>query len=104
LGNPKQGYALVAATHEGEVKRGCFVATAVYGDRHHPDVVAIRRWRDRHLAGRDRRRVLMRALVSVYAVAGPPLGHLVARHPRLRDALRRRLLSPLARRVTQGPP
>ncbi|MGH3804909.1 MAG: M64 family metallopeptidase, partial [Pseudonocardiaceae bacterium] len=27
----------------------CFVATAVYSDRSHPDVETLRRWRDRHL-------------------------------------------------------
>ena len=27
----------------------CFVATAAYGDSHHPDVVALRKFRDKHL-------------------------------------------------------
>jgi hypothetical protein len=76
----------------------CFVATAVYGDALHPDVVALRTWRDRHLARGARGRTAMRILVAVYGVVGPPLARFTRRRPRLANAVRA-LLEPLARRL-----
>ncbi len=51
----------------------CFVATAAYGDRLHPDVVTLRRFRDqvlvRYLAGR--------AFIRFYWLVGPQLAKIV---------------------------
>lgn len=62
---------------------GCFVVTAAYGDRRHPDVVAMRAFRDgvlvRHAAGRT--------LVRAYWIIGPVLARRVSR-----DGLTGRLL------------
>lgn len=73
---------------------GCFVATAAYGDRRHPDVVALRRFRDEvlvhHAAGR--------AFVRVYRAVGPVLARVVAPE-RLSGRLARAALAPLAGRV-----
>jgi uncharacterized protein YkwD len=71
---------------------GCFVATAAYGDRLHPDVVDLRRFRDEvlvdHAAGRT--------FIRIYRVIGPPLARLVEPHrPSGRAA--RALFAPLAR-------
>jgi hypothetical protein len=71
---------------------GCFVATAAYGSRTHPDVVALRRFRDevlvRHAAGR--------AFVAAYRVIGPQLARFVS--PRRRSGrVARALIAPLAR-------
>jgi hypothetical protein len=77
----------------------CFVATAVYGDALHPDVVALRRWRDRHLAPGARGRTAMRLLVAVYRQVGPPLARFTRRRPGLAEAIRARLTEPLARRL-----
>ena len=53
---------------------GCFVATAVYGDPWHPDVVDLRRYRDeilvKHAAGRG--------FVRAYWVVGPKLARVVS--------------------------
>ena len=72
----------------------CFVAGAVYGDRYHPDVVALQRWRDRHLQPGARGRTAMRLLAYVYAHIGPRLAE--ATHPRARVArtLRHYVLAP----------
>jgi hypothetical protein len=71
---------------------GCFVATAVYGSRSHPDVVALRRFRDevlvRHGAGR--------AFIRAYRVAGPGMARLVSTDGATGRAARA-LISPLAR-------
>lgn len=73
---------------------GCFVATAAYGDRRHPDVVALRRFRDEvlvhHAAGR--------AFVRLYRAVGPVLARVVAPE-RLSGCLARAALAPLAGRV-----
>jgi hypothetical protein len=47
----------------------CFVATACYGDRLHPDVVALRSFRDNVMA----KSVVGRFLIDVYWVIGPAL-------------------------------
>lgn len=47
----------------------CFVATAVYGDPHHPDVVALRYYRDTHLT----RSPFGRTAIRVYYIIGPHL-------------------------------
>jgi hypothetical protein len=71
---------------------GCFVATAVYGDPSHPDVVDLRRFRDEvlveHRAGR--------AFIRAYRIAGPRLAALVSTHG-VSGRVLRTLLSPLAR-------
>ncbi len=46
----RQGFALAITSTAPPPGGGCFVATAVYGDPWHPDVVAIRTWRDDTLA------------------------------------------------------
>ena len=48
---------------------GCFVATAAYGHRMEPDVVALRRFRDHHLVNYR----LGRAFIRAYWVVGPAL-------------------------------
>jgi hypothetical protein len=83
---------LTSASHSS-----CFVATAVYGDASHPDVLTLRDWRDRRSAPSARGRRAMGALVAAYESAGPPLARHVAAHPRLAGPLRRAFFAPLAR-------
>ena len=52
---------------------GCFVATAAYGSRTHPDVVALRRFRDKVLV----RSAQGRAFVAAYRVLGPRMARFV---------------------------
>jgi hypothetical protein len=81
----------------------CFVATAVYGDRAHPDVEALRRWRDRHLRVGARARRPMRVLVALYRIVGPRLARSITPESRLAGALRRRVIAPLATYVRPTP-
>lgn len=78
-------------------KPTCFVATAVYGDPGHVDVVTLRSWRDRHLAPGAPGRPAMRVVSAVYTRVGPRLARHVGARPRLGHVLRVGLLSPLAR-------
>lgn len=92
VGKPGQGYALVVS---GDVApESCFVATAVYGDPEHADVVFLREWRDRHLSPGARGRAAMRLLVAAYARVGPRLAHVVDGLPRVTALLRRLVFMP----------
>lgn len=71
---------------------GCFVATAAYGSRSHPDVVRLRRYRDEILV----RHALGRAFIGAYWRIGPRLARVVS--PRgLSGRAARGLIAPLAR-------
>jgi len=75
----------------------CWVATAVYGDPLHPDVMTLRRWRDRHLAQGARGATAMRLLAAGYARVGPPLARFTQPRPRLARLLRTGVFRPLTR-------
>jgi hypothetical protein len=88
--------------HIGPTSSPCFVASAVYGDPLHPDVVALRRWRDRRLEPGAHGRRAMELLDAAYRRAGPAAARLTSGRPRLAAALRRLLVAPaasLARRL-----
>ena len=96
VGSPGQGYAIAVSAN---LKSGCFVASAVYGDSHHADVEILRAWRDRNLD-----QVPMRLLDAVYRRVGPVAARLVVRVPRFRGWLRRRVFPRLADRIDRGRP
>jgi hypothetical protein len=77
----------------------CFVSAIVYGDTHHPDVVTLRSWRDRHLAEGS---VAVRALDAIYRRAGPPLARALVDRPRLARTLRAAVFRPLVHGVRRG--
>jgi hypothetical protein len=67
--------------------RACFIATAAYGDPDAPEVESLRRFRDNVLL----KSRFGTAFVRFYYAVSPPLARVVARHPRLRTAIRRAL-------------
>ncbi|WP_410216566.1 CAP domain-containing protein [Paracoccus sp. (in: a-proteobacteria)] len=67
----------------------CFVATAAYGSRMHPDVVTLRRFRDEILV----KHRVGRAFVRLYWLVGPQLAKVV-RHDRAGGSLSRGILRP----------
>ncbi len=71
---------------------GCFVATAAYGSRTHPDVVALRRFRDEVLV----RSAPGRAFVAAYRVLGPRMARFVVPDGASGRAARA-VIAPLAR-------
>ena len=101
VGNPGQGYGLVASATTAS---GCFIAGTVYGDPDHPEVEALRAWRDRWLRPGARGRAAMLAAGWLYDRIGPPAARAVAGHDRVRAVLRRLWLAPIARRVAVPPP
>lgn len=78
----------VSATTSGDsddhVYISCFIATAVYGDACHPDVQALRRFRDEYLMTNP----AGRAFVGLYYRYSPPLAGFIASHEMLRAPLR----------------
>jgi hypothetical protein len=71
---------------------GCFVATAASGDRKHPDVMDLRRFRDEILVKSRAGRGFIRA----YRVLGPKMAGLVS-HDGVSGLAARALISPMAR-------
>jgi hypothetical protein len=70
----------------------CFVASAAYGDWHHPDVEFLRWYRDNFLANF----IAGRAFIRFYWVVGPYLARAIAPHEKVRSAVRE-LLTRLVR-------
>lgn len=68
----------------------CFVATASYGDGHHPDVACLRNWRDTVLVTHP----LGRAFIAFYWRVGPKLARFVDAD-RPSGSIGRRLISPI---------
>ena len=67
---------------------GCFVATAAYGTRNHPDVVDLRAFRDEVLV----RSAAGRAFVRTYWVVGPKLARVIRSDGASGTAMRRALV------------
>jgi hypothetical protein len=82
---------------EQEGKKGCFVATAVYGSPMVEEVVALRRFRDNVLQAS----CLGRTFVRAYYWLSPPLARVVSRNQSLRKALRGVVMKPVLRVVAR---
>jgi hypothetical protein len=67
----------------GGGEMGCFIATAVYGDSEHPDVLRLRRFRDDVLSVSE----VGRAFVRNYYLFSPPAARFVERNQWLRPPL-----------------
>jgi subtilisin family serine protease len=63
---------------------GCFIATAAYGSAFHPQVAALRRFRDQHLLTN----APGRALTALYYRLSPPLAVYIKDRPAMRAAVR----------------
>lgn len=93
---------LDAPVATGASSSGCFIATAACGDEDHPDVAALRAYRDDVLL----RSPLGHSVVQTYYRLSPPLARWIAPRPQVRAAVRALVVSPLARaarRRTDGP-
>jgi hypothetical protein len=65
-------------------KSGCFIATAVYGSYHDPQVLVLRRFRDDCLLSN----AIGRTFVALYYKASPPIARLIQEDGFLRTVIR----------------
>ena len=79
-----------------EAANACAIATAVYGDRDHPDVRFLREVRDVRLR-RTASGAVRRPLVAGYGRAGPPAAARLQRHPSAAAAVRTGVIAPFVR-------
>jgi curved DNA-binding protein CbpA len=68
---------------------GCFVATAVFGSRDHPDVVRLRRFRDKTLL----KYRLGKAIVYIYYQYGPYIAHFIRGRENIKNYIRNSISS-----------
>ncbi|MCX2864889.1 DUF4157 domain-containing protein [Paucibacter sp. PLA-PC-4] len=80
---------------ESECNMNCFIATACYGSPLAPEVDALRRFRDTHLAPHRAGRAFIRS----YYRLSPPVAAWLVLHPRERAWMRDALVAPLVRLV-----
>ena len=74
-------------------KEGCFIATACFGDKNAPEVIAFRNYRDVHLL----KSKLGVAFITAYYAISPSIANYLSRHPLAANFTRLYLLTPLAR-------
>ncbi len=72
-------YRMLGVSIMRVAKGGCFVATAVYGGRDHPNVIELQRFRDDYLLATCGGR----AFVRFYYWVGPALARLISNRPML---------------------
>jgi HrpA-like RNA helicase len=82
-------------TQPAKSESPCFIATACYGGVEHPDVAALRRWRDDVLL----RHTLGRTFVRVYYRISPPIANYLKERKRAAGTVRFTLLQPMAAMV-----
>ncbi len=67
IGNEKIERPSVSVNNQPQKKEGCYVATMVYGDYNHPNVIELRKFRDNSL----RKSVLGNEFIKVYYKLSP---------------------------------
>ena len=81
----------------GAKKAGCFIATACYGSEDCAEVLQFRWFRDTKLLTSRAGTVA----VGIYYVLSPPTARWLARSPAACRAIRKRVLDPIARRISR---
>jgi ribosomal protein L7/L12 len=80
----------------GGPKKGCFIATACYGDYNAPEVKLLRHYRDEVL----QQSVPGRAFIKVYYTFSPPLATMLSRSEKGKEIVRKYFLVPLIRFIS----
>ena len=91
--NYERSGAREARDKEADAKKGCFIATACYGDYEHPAVREFRWFRDTRM----RQTTWGRLLVRSYYQCSPPIARFLQDKPAVAALVRRYLLAPILR-------
>jgi len=83
-GAPYRSYCPYCGAMHKDFSSNCFIATAVYGDKLAPEVVALRRFRDEKLSTSRPGRML----VSFYYRTSPPIAEFLKRHPSVSEKIK----------------
>ncbi len=97
-GRAKKGAERSTASGEGKQGGPCFIATACYGDSAHPDVVALRVWRDTVLV----RSSLGRAAILLYRNLSPPFARALEGWPGAATIVRVLVVRPTAHLIRKA--
>jgi hypothetical protein len=76
---------------EGAGGKGCFIATAVYGSYDAPEVIILRKFRDKVLLAN----FLGRRFVKLYYHLSPPIANIILVHKVLRKGIHLLILKPI---------
>ena len=79
------------------LKKGCFIATACYGDYDAPEVLVLRRYRDDILLNST----VGRLFVSTYYRISPPIAELISHSNSTKRVIRKYLLSPIIKFINK---
>ena len=76
---------------------GCFIATACYGNYNSSEVLILRKYRDERLLNFT----LGKLFVRFYYLISPPLAELISKSKFSKKAIRKYLLQPIIKKITQ---
>lgn len=68
-----------------EKKEGCYIATMVYGDYNHPQVLVLRRFRDEKLSTTP----IGELFIKIYYLISPKLVHILKGHKKINIVIRK---------------
>ena len=74
---------------------GCFIATACYGDYDAPEVLVLRKYRDKVLKSS----LIGKIFIKTYYTISPPFAKVLSKSDSLRNVIRKNLLQPLIQRL-----
>ena len=81
-----------------QVKRkGCFVATACYGDYHSPEVKSLRLYRDEKLL----KSISGKIFIQAYYIVSPPIAYIISKSNFLKKNIRHYILQPIVNKINK---
>jgi hypothetical protein len=88
--NPNLSITKIGMLPKSE-KKGCFIATATYGNYNHPDVIELRNFRDNFLE----KKKLGKKLIKIYYQFSPCMAKIISKYKLIQNLSRFFLITPL---------
>ena len=77
--------------------KGCFIATACYGNYNAPEVLILRKYRDDVLLNT----IIGTAFVKFYYFVSPPLAKQLEKYDKAKSFVRKHILQPIVKKLTK---